>query len=51
LSGLARKIFAREELLQFHIFSMIGLEMRYDFSTKKCGHPVESAIYISDMKG
>lgn len=30
---------------------MIGLELRYDFSSKQRGKPVESAIYISDMKG
>ena len=45
-----RKTFSKESLLQFHIFSMIGLGIRYNFSSQKCGQPVESAIYISDMK-
>lgn len=51
LSPSTRKTFSKEELLQFHIFSMIGLEMRYAFSSNKFGHPIQSAIYISDMKG
>jgi hypothetical protein len=49
--NVVKKTFSKEELLQFHILSMIGLEMRYDFSSAKCGRPVESAIYISDMAG
>lgn len=48
---VSRKIFSKEELVQFHILSMLGLEMRYDFSARRCGHDVGSAIYISDMKG
>mmetsp|Transcript_24780 Transcript_24780/g.41923 ORF Transcript_24780/g.41923 Transcript_24780/m.41923 type:complete len:588 (+) Transcript_24780:75-1838(+) len=49
--SVVKKVFSKEELLQFHIFSMIGLDMRYQHSTKQRGEPVESAIYISDMKG
>jgi hypothetical protein len=46
-----KKVFSKETLLQFHIFSMWGFGLRYEYSAKKCGHPVENAIVISDMKG
>ena len=51
ISYQCRKEFTREELLQFHIYNMMGLEMRYEFATKVHGRPVESAVYIADMKG